>query len=147
MIFSEAYPMSTGQSVISLVLGFMFATCAEVSATDWRVYTRSEFGLYQYDAEDLSPLSKSLVRVRQKLVLTDRGTTYLVRELGKEHENVREIISLREIDCIGKKTRILQLIYCSENGVVINRESYDPIEWDSIISDSVDDILYQVVCE
>jgi len=31
--------------------------------------------------------------------------------------------------------------------VVIRRESYDPIEWDSIISDSVDDILYQVVCE
>jgi hypothetical protein len=139
--------MSAGQSIISLALGFILVTCAEVSATDWRFYTRSEFGLYQYDAEDLSHLSKSLVRVRQKLVLTHRGTTHLVQELGKEHENVREIISLRETDCISKKSRILGLIYCSENGVVIRRESYDPIEWDSIISDSVDDILYQVVCE
>ena len=139
--------MSTGQLVISLVLGIMFAACAEVSATDWRFYAESEFGLCQYDAEDLSHLSKSLVRVRQKLVLTDRGTTHLVRELGKENENVREIISLREIDCISKKSRILQLVYCSENGVVIKRESYDPIEWDPIISDSVDDILYQVICE
>jgi len=139
--------MPTGQSVISLVLGLIFATCDEVSATDWRFYTRSEFGLYQYDAEDLSHLFKSLVRVRQKLVLRDRGTTHLVRELGKEHENVREIITSGESDCIGKKSRILGLIYCSENGVVIKRESYDPIEWDSIISDSVDDILYQVVCE
>ena len=71
----------------------------------------------------LSHLSKNLVRVSQKLVLSDRGTAHLVRELGKEHEDVREIISLREIDCIGKKSRILGLIYCSENGVVIKRES------------------------
>ena len=85
--------------------------------------------------------SKSLVRVRQKLVLSDRGTTHLVRELRKDHENVREIITLREIDCIGKKSRILGSLYCSESGVVIKRESYDPIQWDSIISDSVDDIL------
>ena len=139
--------MSTRQSAICLFLGLVFATCAEVSATDWRFYTRSEFGLYQYDAEDLSHLSKSLVRIRQKLVLSDRGITHLVQELGKEHENVREIISLREIDCVGKKSRILGLIYCSENGAVIKRESYDPIEWDSITPDSVDDLLHQVVCE
>ena len=139
--------MSTRQSAICLVLGFVFATCAEVSATDWRFYTRNEFGLYQYDAEDVSHLSKSLVRVHQKLVLSDRGTTTLIRELGKEHENTREIITLREIDCLGKKSRILELIYCSENGTVIKRESYNPIEWDSITPDSVDDVLHQVVCE
>ena len=42
--------MSTGQLIISLVLGLIFATCDEVLAMDWRSYTRSEFGLYQYDA-------------------------------------------------------------------------------------------------
>ena len=71
----------------------------------------------------------------------------MVRELGKEHENTREIITLREIDCLGKKSRILELVYCSKNGVVIKREAYDPIEWDSITPDSVDDVLHQVVCE
>jgi hypothetical protein len=139
--------MSVGQAVISLVSGLMFATCAEVSAADWRFYTRSEFGLYQYDADEVNHFSKSLVRVRQKLVTNDRGTTHLVRELGKEYENVRQIITLREIDCAGKKSRILELIYCSENGGVLKTESYEPIEWDSIIPDSVDDILYQVVCK
>ena len=139
--------MSIGRAIISLFLGLMFATCSEVSAADWRFYTRSEFGLYQYDAGEVSHLSKSLVRVSQKLVLSDRGTTNLVRELGKEYENVREIITLREIDCAGKKSRILGLIYCYENGGVIKKESYEPIEWDSIIPDSVDDILYHVVCE
>ena len=139
--------MSIEQGVISLFLGLLFATCAEVLATDWRFYTRSEFGLYQYDAEDVNHLFKNLVRVRQGLVLSDRGATNLVRELGKEYENAREIITLREIDCAGKKSRILGLIYCSEDGLVIKRESYEQSEWDSIIPDSVDDILYYAVCQ
>ena len=41
--------MFTGQAVISLVLGPMFARSAEVSATDLKFYARSEFGFYQYD--------------------------------------------------------------------------------------------------
>jgi hypothetical protein len=139
--------MSIRQTAISLVSGLMFATCAEVLAADWRFYTRSEFGLYQYDAEEVNHLSKTLVRVRQKLVMSDRGTTHLVLELGKEYENVRRIFTLREIDYAAKKSRVLELVYCSENGRVIKKESYEPIEWDSIIPDSVDDILYQAVCE
>ncbi len=139
--------MSTRKAVISLVLVSMFATCEGVSAADWRLYTRSEFGLYQYDAEDVRHLSTNLVRVWQKLVLNERGTTNLARELGKEFENVKEIVTLREIDCTDQKSHILGLIYFSENGRVIKRESYEPVEWDSIILDSVDDVLYHAVCE
>ena len=101
----------------------------------------------KYDAEDVSHLSNNIVRVGQKLVLNDRGATKLVRELGREYENVKEIITIREIDCRGKKSHILGSIYFSDNGRVIKRESYEPIEWDSIIPDSVDDVLYYAVCK
>jgi hypothetical protein len=30
----------------------MSATFSEVSAADWRFYTRSDFGLYEYDVEE-----------------------------------------------------------------------------------------------
>ena len=140
--------MCTGQVVTPLFLALMWATCETASAEEWRFYTRSEFGLYEYNAEDIRHLSQDhLVRVRQKMVLSQRGKTNLVRELGQGYANVKELIIWREIDCTGKKSRILGLIYYSENGEVINRESYEPIGWDAIISDSVDDILYQVVCE
>jgi hypothetical protein len=125
----------------------MLATYQEVSAADWRFYTRSEFGLYQYDAGDVRHLSTNLVRVCQKLVLNERGATHLARELGKEFRNVKEIVILREIDCTDQKSHILDLIYFSENGRVIKRESYEPVEWDSIIPDSVDEVLYHAVCE
>ena len=130
-----------------LILGLLCAVCAEVSATDWRLYTKSEFGLYQYDAEGVNYFSRCLVRIWQKIVLSDRGRTDLVRELGKEYGDVKEIITFREIDCAGKKSRILGLIYCSEKGEVIKGESYEPIEWDVIIPDSVDYVLYHEVCE
>jgi hypothetical protein len=113
---------------------------------DWRFYSSSDFGLYQYDAENIEYLSYDIVRVSQKLVLNDRGTTNLIRELGKEYENVKEIITIREIDCTGKKIRMVGLIYFSDNGTVIKRESYEPKEWESIIPDSVDDVLYHAVC-
>jgi len=143
----EVVLMPNGQAVIFLVWVLLCATNEGVLATEWKFYARSEFGLYQYDTEDVSHFSANVVRVSQRLVMNKRGTTNLVRELGKEYENVREIITLREIDCAGKKSRILGLIYCYENGGVIKKESYEPIEWDSIIPDSVDDILYHVVCE
>jgi hypothetical protein len=112
---------------------------------DWRFYASSDFGLYQYDAENIGYLSNNILRVSQKLVLNDRGTTSLVRELGKEYENVKEIITIRKIDCTGKKIHIVGLIYLSDNAKVIKRESYEPKEWDSIIPDSVDDVLYHAV--
>jgi hypothetical protein len=139
--------MSAGQVVLSLVFGLMCAAFAEVLATDWKFYTKSEFGSYQYDAEDINYFSECLVRISQRIVLTDRGRTDLVREFGKEYGDVREIITLREIDCAFKKSRVLGLIYSSEKGMVIKRESYEPIEWDLIIPDSVDDFLHQAVCE
>lgn len=139
--------MSTWRTAIALVLGLMFETFSEISAADWRFYARSDFGLYEYDAEDVSHLSKNFFKVSQKLVLNERGSTNLVRELGKEYGNVKEIITLREIDCIGKKTRILRLIYLSDNGTLIKRESYELIGWDPIMPDSVDDVLCCTVCK
>ena len=143
----EVVLMPNGQAVIFLVWVLLCATNEGVLATEWKFYARSEFGLYQYDTEDVSHFSANVVRVSQRLVMNKRGTTNLVRELGKEFEKVKEIIILREIDCTGKKSHILNLTYWSGIGEVIKRESYEPIEWDSIIPDSVDDVLYHMICE
>jgi hypothetical protein len=133
--------------VFSLIFGVLISTYAEVSESDWRFYAKSEFGSYSYNIENLPRLSNNLIRVWQKLILNSKGIMNLRKELGKEYENVKEIITLREIDCASKKSHILTLIYLSDNGRVIKRESYEPIEWDSIIPDSVDDVLCCEVCK
>jgi len=80
------------------------------------------------------------------LVLTNKGKVNLAGELGIGYENVSELVVLREIDCMGRRSRILEVTYCSEEGRIIKRESYQQFDWDSVIPDSVDDILYHVVC-
>jgi hypothetical protein len=125
----------------------MYPTWESVSVGDWRFYARSEFGLYQYDGKNVSHLRENIVRVDQKLLLSDRGITTLIREFGKEYEKVIGIITKREIDCTGRRIHILELTYISDKSSVIKEESYEPIEWDAIIPDSVDSILHQAVCE
>jgi len=143
----EAHLMTAGQTVIPLVFGLLFAFSAYGSIMNWKYYTSNEFGYYQYDAENVRRFSNSILRVRQKLVLSDNGTIHLVRELGKNYDDAKEIITLREIDCAGKKSRIVEVTYHSADGLVIKSESYDPVEWDVIMPDSVDDVLYHCVCE
>jgi hypothetical protein len=138
--------MSTGPAIIALVLGLMIPTWEKVPAGDWRSYTSSEFGLYQYDAGNVSYLLNNIVRVCQKLVLSDRGTANLAQEIGKEYEKAKEMIVLREIDCAGKRTHVLGLIYVSGEGGIIKSESYEPVEWDVITPDSVDAVLYHTLC-
>jgi hypothetical protein len=139
--------MTAGQAVIVLLLELMCPTWERISAEDWRVYTSSEFGLYQYDTRSLRYPSDNIVRVRQKLVLNNRGTANLVQAMGSEYQRTKEIIIIREIDCAAKRTHILGLIYVAEGGGVIERESYEPVEWDTIAPDSVDVFLYLAVCE
>ncbi len=80
---------------------------------DGRFYASSDFGFHQFDGENIGDLPNNIVRVSQKLVLNDRGATHLGRELGKEFENVKEIMTIREIDCTANKIRIVGLIYPS----------------------------------
>jgi hypothetical protein len=133
--------------VFSVIFGVLISAYAGVSESDWRFYAKSEYGSYCYGIENLPRLSNHLIKVWQKLILNSKGITNLGKELGEEYENVSEIITLREIDCINKKIRILELIFRSEAGRVIKRESYNPFEWDSIIPDSVDDALCCAVCK
>jgi hypothetical protein len=139
--------MPTGQAIIFLVLELMYPAWERISTEDWRSYAGSEFGLYQYDAGDVHYLSNTNVRVRQKLVLSDRGRANLVQEFGSEYEKAKEIIVIREIDCPAKRICILGLTYVGDEGRVIKRESYESIEWDVITPDSVDAVLYHAICE
>lgn len=133
-------------AALLVALELLVAPGAEVRGADWRFYGKSAYGSYHYDAENIAHLPAHCVRVWQRLVLSSDGTTTLARELGKEYENASEIVLLREMDCAGKKGRILELISSSAEGTVIRRESYQPLEWDPVVPGSVDDDLCQAVC-
>ena len=133
--------------LLSPILALLFFGHTEPLRTDWRFYAGSEFGSYHYNAENVGYLPNNLVRTWQKLVLTNKGRVNLAGQLGKEYENVSELVVLKEIDCTRRRSRILEVAYCSNEGKIIERESYQQFDWDSVIPDSVDDILYHSVCK
>jgi Surface-adhesin protein E len=139
--------MLTGHAFISLVVGLTFGGLTALSSPVWTFYAKSEYGSYQYDAKHVSHPSESVVRLQQKLILNDRSRNDLIGELGEESQNVKEIVILRKINCTARKSRMLGLIYFSDSGSIIKQESYEPIEWDSVIPDSVDDVLYHAICQ
>jgi hypothetical protein len=138
------YPV---MKMICVIFGLLAVAFTEVLGADWIFYAKSEFGSYHYDAGNISRSSEQCVRVWQKLVLNDKGTVNLVEKLGKEYAQVTEAIVLREIDCMGKKSQILELTFHSEDGRVIKKESYEVVGWDSITPDSVDEFLHLAVCK
>jgi hypothetical protein len=138
--------MASRVVVLSVIFVLLNLGQTEALGADWRFYAGSEFGLYHYNAENIVYLSNNLIGIWEKLILTNKGRVNLTGELGKEYENVSELVVLREMDCMGRRSRILEVAYCSEEGRIIKRESYQQFDWDSVIPDSVDDILYHVVC-
>jgi hypothetical protein len=134
--------------LIFVILGSLIVGRSETSGADWTFYAGSEFGSYHYNSENIGYLPDHLVRISQKLVLTKKGRINLTGELGKEYENISELLVLREIDCMSKKSRILEVAYCYEEGKIIKKTTYQQqLNWDSISPDSVDDILHRAVCK
>ena len=144
LVSSIKNTLMNDKNLMSLI---MYPTWESVSPGDWRFYAKNEFGLYQYNEKKVTHLRENIVRVDQKLLLSDRGITTLVGEFGKEYEKVMGIITKREIDCSGGRIHILELTYISDRNSVIRAESYEPIEWDAITPDSVDSLLHQAVCK
>ncbi len=133
-------------ALIFVILGPASLAPSETPWEDWKFYAETQFGSYHYNAEDIGYLPRNIVRIWQRLVLTNQGRVHLAGELGREYEHVREIVVLREIDCMSRRSRILEVAYCRERRKVMKSESYERFDWDSIIPDSVDDILRHTVC-
>ncbi len=98
-----------------------------------------------YDAESVTRLSKSVVRVLVKSVYTENGASEIVLSAGEEYKNVTSSVDLMEINCSNRKYRILSTAYYSM-GCILNRES-KVSEWRSIAPKSAMGKLFKKVCK
>ena len=70
----------------------------------------------------------------------------MVGNFGKKYENLSHSIDLHEINCVEKKIRPLSVTdYDNKGGVIYSSSS--PSKWDSIIPESMIEILYKEVCK
>ena len=145
----KSLPVKLGVILIGLVIfGY-----AEAWGADWETFgVNQDFTIY-YDTLNITPISKSIIRVSTKVIYTEKGISDVVRILGKKLENLSYLLNLTELDCERKMARSLVQTYYAKSGEVI--ESLDAIklkaetrvQWNPIEPEEIFEVLYKAVCK
>jgi hypothetical protein len=138
--------------IVALVIGFFVFSNAEVWAEDWMLYGNTDKYSCFYDAKNISHPSENTVEVWEKQNYTNKGVNFVVEELGKKYENLSQLITLWQINCVDKKFRFLSLTYYSKEKTIIYSwkvvySSGRSDEWSPFIMDSLGERLYKAVCK
>lgn len=144
--------LSAKLGVILAVIGLCIFTYAETWGEDWRSFGTSEVNAQKwfYDADSLTHPSKNIVRVRTNVWIdthSKEGTDRYVEELKKRFKNLNHVMSLTEVDCKDKRTRILEITGYSNDGKVLSSFWNPKKNWDLIVPGSRDEALYKAVCK
>lgn len=116
-----------------IVLAIMVALLASSvsSGADWRFLSESGESILYYDAQSITHPSKNLVRVWVKYEGRVEKWTYMK--------------TLREIDCLEKKYRIVSSALYNEEGKETG-SSESPSKWRFITPGGSSEILHKMVC-
>jgi hypothetical protein len=141
--------LSVRFGVISTVIGFVIFSCAEARAEDWRLYAKTDLYECFYDAEDMIRSSQDIVKVWMKSEYTGGGVTEMVKKFGKHYENLSYSLELWEINCAGKKHRLLSITaYSVEGNILYTDQAGSRLPpWEIISRESVGESLYKALCK
>ncbi len=134
-----------------ILVGFSIFTYAEGWGADWKYYAENELGKYYYDAESVKRLSNNIVSVWVMEISSQKSVIDAVNRFGKRYSDLGQMNILWEIDCIGKKSRVLEVLYYSKSKSLISATSTaadsQRAEWKFIIPDSMAEFLSKAVCK
>jgi hypothetical protein len=149
ILFHEVTRMKTSSvklGVIFFIIGLTIFGTIGAWGADWKLFDWSVSGSWYYDAESLSRSSPDIVRVWTIRKFTDKGVREMVKNFGKQYENIDHSKGFEEINCSKKRLRILSYTHYSKKGEVIHSQTSEGL-WNDILPDSQWDKLYQLVCK
>jgi len=129
-----------------VLVGLAIFDYAEVWGADWKLYDKNDSFSYYYDTQSVSYLSKNMVRVWLRIDVKEKGLIDMGEALGRKLENLRYMVGLIEFNCLEKKNRSLSLTLYDEKGYPIFYDDKS-MNWEFIVPESVEDVLYQEVCK
>ena len=130
----------------AFILAITLLGCVQAGRPVWKFYAENEEGWFVYDIQNLTHPSRDIVRVWTKSVYLDKGMGPVVKKIGKGYENPSYTIRFQEIDCKDEKMRLLSVTYYSQDGEVLKTFKQESL-WRSISPGSIDEKLYQRVCQ
>ena len=134
------------QSVALLSLIFFFTST--VAAEDWVYYTRSVDSFF-FDRSNINTPYEgfnNILGVWQKVVYEGESVNRIAAHLGVKYGNLKESVSMIEIDCSSKVAQIKAITFYDSGGGVIDTKSKTSTDWRKIPPDSSLNALYKTVC-
>lgn len=132
--------------VILVAVGLGIFCYAEVWGGDWKVLGRTDLYVFSYDAKNIVRPSKRIVRASIKFVFTEKGGKDIVKEYGKQYENVNHAISSIEFNCEEKMKRYLSTRFYATDGMISISDNPEA-PWGSIKPETVEETVYEEVCK
>lgn len=134
--------------LLILIITLFGCTRADVLDNRWKIYFTDEYrNCYYYDSKSLTHVSKNIIRVWDKKILTEETVKKINKRFSEFAEKGfiaprvdTEIIMLFEIDCPKKMARVI------EQPPLVNKEFEVPSNWSSIPPESPIEYLYEILC-
>jgi hypothetical protein len=131
--------------IILFIIGLVPLCCTEGWGRDWKHYETNEEGLYFYDAESMTRLSKDIARVCVQSIYTEKGISQWIEGGGKEFENLDFSLVWYDFNCTEKSIRHLRIIFYSKSGEVFFPVTDD--EWELFAPNPMLESLFREVCK
>ena len=138
------------KKVFQLLLAFWvcFFCFSTVKGEDWVFYAGYP-DFFFYDKENINnpdENSQDIVGVWQKIVYADKSVARISAHLGGEYSDLRESVSLVEINCLSRDAQTKAVTYYNSTGTVIHTSHRTKDNWEEIIPTSPLNRLYKAVC-
>jgi len=130
-----------------LVIMAILSGCSS-SSPDWKfLIFIEELGSVYYDTKSIAYPSKNTAHIAIKLVPTEGHAKEVAAKYGKEFKDFHHTEFVEEINCKDKVRRPLRFADFTNKGTIILFQELEDSKWHSIVSGSVGEGLYRIVCE
>ncbi len=134
-----------------IFVGLLIYGYGEVFGADWRYFAENELGKYFYDAENVRQSPHHIAGVWVREISSPKSVNDAVSRFGKQYSDLGHMNVLWEIDCLGARSRVLEVLYFSKSESLISHTSTagdsKKAEWNSILPGSIMGALSKAVCE
>ncbi|MFZ5908175.1 MAG: surface-adhesin E family protein [Nitrospirota bacterium] len=133
--------------MITVFLFCLFSSPASVSlAAEWVYLTSDEQGVRIFYDRETIERSGTRVKVSEKEVYGERHLMRIRDRLGGVFSDLTETVSLREIDCGERQSRVESVAQYDSSGEVISIRKNTGKEWTAISPKSAVNLLYELCC-
>jgi hypothetical protein len=125
-----------------------FLWFSTVRGEDWIYYSSYPDFLF-YDRENINnPIenSQDILGVWKKIVYAESSVARISEHLGERYADLRESVSLVEINCLSKEVQTKAVTYYDSRGAVIYTSHRTKDSWEEIIPESPLNKIYKAVC-